>query len=171
MKRWASLPFAILIAGCVKTPLGYLDSSGSRAADTLLVLGWGFAAISSLVVLIIAALIGIAIRRSRRKAHAPDERGRIGQETGGVSAIYWGVGLSIPVLVAMAVWTFLSVQTIARPPRTPGLAVTVTGHRWWWQFDYQSPSDAYGNVSAANELVIPGGCAGAARPDQRRRHP
>lgn len=144
-----------MLGGCASTPLGYLEGSGSHSGDVLQSLGWGFLIISIAVIFIIAALILAGTRRShlRALASASDD---VGLETGAVSAIYWGVGLSIPVLIALAIWTFISVQAIATPPREPGLAVTVIGHRWWWEIDYQSPQP-FGAVRTANELVIPTG--------------
>lgn len=143
------------LAACASTPLGYLEGSGSRSGDVLQSLGWGFLAISVAVVLIIAALIIGGTQRARRRAvrSASDD---VGREGGAVSAIYWGVGLSIPVLIAMALWNFVAVQAVATPPREPGLAVSITGHRWWWEIDYQS-AQPFGTLRTANEMVIPTG--------------
>ncbi len=155
MRRWVALSTATALVGCNATPLGYLEGSGSRSGDLLQSLAWGFLAIAVAVILIIAALIVAATQRARGRAarSAPED---VGREGGGVSAIYWGVGLSIPVLIAMAIWNFLSVQAVATPPREPGLAVSVTGHRWWWEVDYQS-AQPFGTLRTANELVIPTG--------------
>lgn len=156
MKWCVTLPAAALLAGCASTPLGYFEGSGSRSGDILEALGWGFSAIACAVVIIIAGLIVVGTRRSRLRA-GESAADAVGREGGGISAIYWGVGLSIPVLVGMAIWTFLSVQALATPGRTPGLAISVTGHRWWWEVAYQSPSQPFGIVKTANELVIPTG--------------
>lgn len=155
MKRWIALFTTTALAGCASTPLSYLQGSGSRSGDLLQSLAWGFLAISVAVVLIIAALIVAATQRARGRGarSAPDE---VGREGGGVSAIYWGAGLSIPVLIAMAVWNFVLVEAVATPPRQPGLAVSITSHRWWWELDYQS-AQPFGTLRTANELVIPTG--------------
>jgi len=155
VKRWVAFSTATALSGCVSTPLGYLEGSGSTSGDLLQSLARGFLAISVAVVLIIAVLIVVATQRARGRA-ARSAPGDIGREGGGVSAIYWGVGLSIPVLIAMAVWTFVSVQAVATPPQEPALAVTITGHRWWWDIDYQSAQPS-GNLRTANELVVPTG--------------
>lgn len=138
------------------TPLGYLEGSAGPASRIIQYLGWGFLIICIAVVVLIATLIIVATNRARRSAanSAADE---IGSESNGVAAIYWGVGLSIPVLLGMAIWTFVSVRAIASPKSMPGLAITVTGHRWWWDIKYQAPSNPYGEVTTANELVIPVG--------------
>ncbi len=155
MRRGAPVIAAVLLTGCAATPLGYLEGSGSRSATILQSLGWGFTAISCVVVIVIAGLIGVGIWRGRVRAAA--EASDVGREAGGVKAIYWGVGLSIPVLIGMAVWTFLSVQALAVPSSSPTLAVSIIGHRWWWEIRYQSPLYPADIVTTANELVIPTG--------------
>lgn len=155
MRRWVALSSAPALASCASTPLGYLEGSGSRSGDLLQSLAWGFLVISVAVIVIIAALIVAATQRARGRAasSAPED---VGREGGGVSAIYWGVGLSIPVLIAMAIWNFVSVQAVATPAHEPGLAISVTGHRWWWDIDYQS-AQPFATLRTANELVIPTG--------------
>lgn len=135
-------------------PLSYLTGSGSRSADALETLAWGFSAISVAVVGIIALLIGFAIRRSRTRASGPDGN-QVGREEGGLALIWWGVGISLPVLLAMAVWNFLTTRLLAEAPGSPALSVKVTGHRWWWEIRYDD--DTSRAVSTANEMVIPVG--------------
>ena len=55
------------------------------------------------------------------------------------------------VLVAIAVPTLIYIFDIAEPPG-PGdaLVVNVTGHQWWWEFEYPEQ-----NVVTANEMHVP----------------
>ncbi len=135
-------------------PLSYLTGSGSRSADSLQTLAWGFLAICAAVVVIVAVLILLAIRRSRTRA-ATSDIGDVGREDGGLALIWWGVGLALPVLLAMALWNFLVTRSLAAVPSAPALTVKITAHRWWWEVRYQ---DAGGRaVTSANELVLPVG--------------
>jgi cytochrome c oxidase subunit 2 len=147
---------AALLGGCSATPLGYLEGSGSRSQDIIQDLGWGLLLICCAVVFLIIVLMAVAIARSRRRATNSDEND-VGRDSGGLRLIYWGVALSLPVLVGMAVWSFIASRAIATPPTTPGLAITVTGHRWWWELRYESPSQPFGVLASANEVVIPVG--------------
>lgn len=156
MRRRIALPAATLLSGCASTPLGYLEGSGSRSQDIIQTLGWGLLLICSAVVIIIIIIMTISIARSRQRA-MKSEASDVGRDGGGLPLIYWGVALSMPVLIGMAVWTFIASRAIAAPSTTPGLAITVTAHRWWWELRYESPSQPYGVVAGANELVIPVG--------------
>lgn len=132
-------------------PLGYMSGAGSRSAQTLEQIAWGFSAISVAVVVLIALLIGLAIARARK----PGDDGVVPRDGQGLKLIWWGVGLSLPVLLAMAVWNFLATRALATVPPGPGPTIEVTGHRWWWEVRYDDRSGV--PVTSANEMVIPVG--------------
>ncbi len=136
------------------TPLSYLTGAGSDSASLLQTMAWGFSAVMLVVVVAIIVLIGIAIARSRARAQR-EPMESVGPETGGLSLIWWGVGLSLPVLLALAGWTFVSARALANVPDAAGIEVTVTGHRWWWEVRYEGVAGH--TVTTANELVIPTG--------------
>ncbi len=137
-----------MIAG---SPLSYMTGGGSRSAIALQTLAWGFSAIAVIVVVLIAVLIALAIRRSRARAATADIAD-VGRDSGGLALIWWGVSLSVPVLVAMAVWNFLTTRLLADAPAGPAISVEVTGHQWWWGIRYQAGGR---EITTANELVIP----------------
>jgi cytochrome c oxidase subunit 2 len=142
------------LSGCAAHPMGYLEGAAGPLALTVQRLGLGFVAIVSLVVLIIAALILLAIARARRAARADGDVVRRGSH--GLQWIYWGVGISVPVLVAMTLWSFIATRDVSAAPGQAGIEVEITGHLWWWEMRYRA--DVPGNVfSTANELVIPTG--------------
>ncbi|CAN5272759.1 cytochrome c oxidase subunit II [soil metagenome] len=154
--RRLGLAGTFALGGCSGTPLGYMTGSGSASGDILQQIAWGFSAIAIAVTLIIILLIGMAIRVSVRRARRePDAR--VEREAGGLRFIYWGVGLSMPVLVAMAVWNFVATRAVAQPPSAPALTVAVTGHRWWWEIRYSDANHPDRVVTTANQLVIPTG--------------
>ena len=155
MKRpHVALP-ALLLAGCGSHPLGYLDHTDSAAADRIRILGLGFGAIAIGVTLVIVLLIGLAIVRGRRRLHA--EGDQVGRDMSGLYWIYWGVGISFPILVAMAVWNFVVTRAVTDPPRTPPLTVEITAHRWWWEIRYLDLQHPAGVFLTANDLVLPVG--------------
>ena len=148
------LPLALLgLAACAAHPLGYMSGGNGRVSGATESLAWGFTAISCAVMLIIAGLILVGILRARRAAKVEGETVRSG---GGLGFIYWGVGLSFPVLVAMAVWSFAVTRTMAQPPGEPAVNVDVTGNRWWWDIEYRDLDGARA-FRTANELTIPVG--------------
>lgn len=153
MKRRAVLA-ALPLGGCAAQPLGYMTDTAGHAADAISQIGWGLAIVSIIVVVLIAALIALAIARGRQRLCA--EGDVVGRDYGGLSWIYWGVGLSFPVLVALAVWTFIVTRAVAEPPRPTALTIEVTAHRWWWEVRYRGerPVDDF---VAANHLVVPVG--------------
>lgn len=138
----------------VTPPLSYMAGSGSRSADLLQDLAWGFSGICLFVVLAIAVLIGMALLRSRRR-RASQEGNAIGGGPDGLALIWWGVGLSVPVLIAMAAWSFLVTRSLAEAPRGQPMTIEVTAHRWWWEIRYLNAG--LPPVTTANELVMPAG--------------
>ena len=53
------------------------------------------------------------------------------------------------VLVVLLVLTLTTMVNVSEPKGTT-MRVTVTGHQWWWEFDYQGM-----NILTGNELHIP----------------
>jgi cytochrome c oxidase subunit 2 len=61
------------------------------------------------------------------------------------------------LLGIIAVPTVLTVFSINRAPKG-AMQVDVTGHRWWWQYDYRDKADPSKILfSTANEMHIPAG--------------
>ena len=151
MKRVGALGLTLGLAGCANRPLSYLDSTspiGSQIAS----LGWGLTAISVGVCIVIGVLLAVSIWRRRSGS----------LEVGPVNdrrAIRWigvGVAVSTIFLVGSAVWTLITVHSIAQPGTPSGLSVDVTGQEWWWSVKYNS-SDPSRQFTTANQLVIPVG--------------
>lgn len=153
MKRCAVFA-AFSLGACAPQPLGYMTGTAGQAADTIRQIGWGLSIVAVVVVILIVVLIALAIVRGRRRLAS--EGDGVGRDYGGLNWIYWGVGLSFPVLVALAVWTFIATRAAADPPRPTGLTVEITAHRWWWEIRYRGERPADDFVTA-NHLVIPVG--------------
>jgi cytochrome c oxidase subunit 2 len=59
------------------------------------------------------------------------------------------------ILAALAVPTVATIFSLATPARGADVVhITVTGHRWWWEYEY---TDAKPSFRTATEMVIPVG--------------
>jgi len=134
--------------------MGYLHTFGP-AADPVTSLGWGFIAVCTLVVLIIAGLLLVATLRARAPqaalANIP-----IAQPGGGLRWIYIGTGVSTVALLGLVVWTMFTLAAIAQPPGPPAFTIEIRAHQWWWEARYIDDEPDRTFVTA-NELHIPVG--------------
>ncbi|MDP9109719.1 MAG: cytochrome c oxidase subunit II [Pseudomonadota bacterium] len=126
-------------------------------------LGWVFAAICTLVCLVIAGLLWHAMLRARHgtadEASVTDgEMGPVARSGGnnGVRAIAIGTGISTLILVAMTTYALVVLQRTAHPAAPVALTIDVTGFDWWWRVDYPAVDGARG-FTTANEIHIPVG--------------
>ncbi|WP_425606018.1 cytochrome c oxidase subunit II [Paraburkholderia sejongensis] len=134
-------------------PLNYFLHAAGPAATPTMYLGWVFAAISTLVALLIAGLLIGALLRKRPAAPAED----LHAEAGGMRWIYVGTGISSVVLLAMLVYLLVTLESVASPASYPQLTITVTSYDWWWKADYGGDPNPARNFSTANEIHIPVG--------------
>ena len=138
-------------------PMGYLIADG-RMNATILPLMQGLLAVSIAVIVIVLALVvvGAALRFRRGPlGDVPIGDVPIG-ESPSTAWITIGLAVSTPVLLALVVWTSITMARIANPPTEPDLTIEVRGHQWWWEFVYhdRDPSQIF---ETANELHIPVG--------------
>jgi cytochrome c oxidase subunit 2 len=106
-------------------------------------------------ILVEGALVYAAIKFRRRPGQG------LPKQVHGHTAleITWTV---IPTILILALggWSVITLFELEKPPVSadnPILEITVTGHQWWWEFEYL---DADGNgkyITTANELKIPVG--------------
>lgn len=150
--RRALVFVALLPLSACSAPLSYLDAT-SPIAGAIASLGWGLTVISVGVCAVVAILLGVAILRGRASGSAQiapvNDR----------APIRWvgvGVAISLVFLLGSAIWTLVVVGAIGTPPQKSARTVTVTGHQWWWEVEYQS-SDPSRVFTTANQLVIPVG--------------
>jgi cytochrome c oxidase subunit 2 len=137
-------------------PMGYLKTHGP-SADPATRLNWGLLIISSLVVIIIGALVLYAALR-KRPSVPDDSRGYppVQPDTGGASWIYIGTGISALVLLGSTAWTIMTLSAVAAPRRQPVLMLEVTSHQWWWEVRYHGAGKSQ-VMTNANEIHIPVG--------------
>ena len=92
---------------------------------------WVLLALSALLFLGICAVLAYMVVRFRGRPGDPDPpqvAGHRGLE------IAWTVA-PLALLVVLFVATVGTVRAVERPASAP-LRVTVTGHQWWWEFEY-----------------------------------
>jgi cytochrome c oxidase subunit 2 len=137
------------LAACGPSPT-YLHGAG-YISERLATLGWVLLAIATVVVLVIAVLVPVAVLRRRPAAEGPMPQG------GGLRWIVVG-GIAVPavILLGTMIYSVSVLAETARPPARPALAVQVIGHRWWWEVRYPGTSPGEGFVTA-NEIHIPVG--------------
>jgi len=71
--------------------------------------------------------------------------------------IAWTIIPTILILV-LGVWSVVTLFELEPPPASANtLEVTVTGHQWWWEFEYQDADGSGRFINTANELVVPVG--------------
>ncbi len=65
----------------------------------------------------------------------------------------------IPTILILGVggWSVATLFRLDKPPASAGtpLEVTVTGHQWWWEFEYPNADGAGKVITTANELRVP----------------
>lgn len=148
----AFLPTSTALAENEAAPLNYFLHSYGPASMPTMHLGWVFASLSVAIFVIISALLVAAVFRNR-----PAEDNRlIGREDGGMPWIYIGTGLSACILFALAIYTLITLNAIAKPTHAPALTLTVTGYDWWWKVEYED-DDPTRRFVTANEIHIPVG--------------
>ena len=103
-------------------------------------------------VLVEGALIYIVIRYRRRpgQPRPPQIHGHTALE------VTWTI-IPTALILGLGIWSVFTLFELDQPPTDQGeiLEVTVTGHQWYFEFEYP---DADGNgkrISTANELKIP----------------
>jgi len=152
------LAVSLLLVACdANAKQSTFGTAGPVAEKQLLlfnVLLWVMVAV---FILVEGALLYAAVRFRRRPGQP------LPKQTHGNKAleITWTVIPTILIL-GLGLWSVVTLFEIDKPPASAAdnvLDVTVTGHQWWWEFEYP---DADGNgtvISTANELRVPVGRA------------
>lgn len=133
-------------------PLNYFLHSYGPASMPILHLGWAFAALLTLIFIVISLLLLWAVLRKR----SAEEPAAIEREGKGMLWIYIGTGLSTCILFALAIYMLATLNITSKPAQAPALTLTATGYDWWWKIEYddQDPSRRF---VTANEIHIPVG--------------
>jgi len=140
-----ALVLPILLSACTwggnHSPL----NPASGPTETVNRLWWIMFWMSIVIEALVAGLVIISLIRFRRKAGDPDPV----QISGNTRIeIAWTIAPAM-ILVVLLVLTLTTMVNISEPKGTT-MRVTVTGHQWWWEFDYQGM-----NIVTGNEMHIP----------------
>ncbi len=152
-KRWLLVLSSLFLSSIVLTACGenspsILNTFGPVAADES-VLFWVILIVSSIVFVAVEGTLVFSIFRFRERPGAPNPVQRHGNTT---LEIAW---TAIPTVVLFIVLFFtirglIQVSPQSQPVDPNTVNVTVVGHQWWWEFDY----DQY-SVDTADTLQVP----------------
>lgn len=148
----AFLPTSAASADNEVAPLNYFLHSYGPASMPTMHLGWVFVTLLSVIFVIISVLLVVAVFRSR----PTEDTHQIGREDEGMPWVYIGTGVSACILFALAIYTLITLNAIAKPTHAPALKLTVTGYDWWWKVEYEY-DDPTRSFVTANEIHIPVG--------------
>ena len=132
-----------------------LDTAGPQAAAIARQWWFAFYVASAVYVATIGALAW-ALSRARHRAYSgePLPADHEHRMTRGVSV---GVGLTLAILLVFLGYDFMLGRTVsAGSPAKHPLTITIIGHQWWWEVQYED-SIAQNIVRTANEIHIPVG--------------
>lgn len=142
-----------------RPPMWFFDNYGAQGRQ-LEGITWGLLLLSVAVVAIITLLVAVGlVLRARRGGALRDDRDAVRRrdETGAMTAIYFGLGLTTAVLIAFTVWTMDTLANVRVPPAEPAFTIEVTGRQWWWQVRYIDPQNPERDFQTANEIHVPVG--------------
>ena len=143
---WAAAALVLGACGSRRLPQDSLDPQGPVARKLDDLIDPVFVVAGLVFVLVQGLVIYSAVRfRRRSEDEAPVQiHGNAKLELG------WTVVPAL-ILLPIALFTVLTVADIDRQPEGPDVVrVNVTGHQWWWEFEYPERG-----VVTANELHIP----------------
>jgi cytochrome c oxidase subunit II len=133
----------LLLSGCGEGA-NMLDPHGVGAKD-IAGLFWVISWMAIGVFVVVEGLLVFAVFRFRSRAGAALPR----QVQGNTRLeVAWTI-LPTVVLLGVLIATFTTMKAVASPVPN-ALDITVTGHQWWWEFDYVQQG-----VATAGELHIP----------------
>jgi cytochrome c oxidase subunit 2 len=158
MKRGA--PLLALLAGC-QGAHHVLDPAGPQAARIARLMLLLFAVSAVVYGLVLVALAAAARRGTQRRRvdgtpdHSAATERRLARAVGGATLA------TVLILFLYLGATFstgraLTSLAAAGPPGAPPLTISVTGHQWWWEIEYEDTVPSR-TLLTANELHIPVG--------------
>ena len=111
--------------------------------------------IATVIFVLVEGMLVYAVWRFRRRSDADAPKQIHGNTR---LEIFWTI-LPAVLLAGIGVPTVVTIFDVAERPVGNVVNVKVTGHQWWWEYEYMDVKlpDGSGNLKTANELVIPTG--------------
>jgi cytochrome c oxidase subunit 2 len=135
-------------------------SPGGVQAEHILRLWQGTLALCTLVFVLVAGAVLIALWRApRASADSAPDLGALDQpEPGPRRAVAWAAVLSFIGLAGLLWADVRTGSALAQLPADGALRIDLTGRQWWWQAVYHDPLTGQ-RFATANELHLPVGRA------------
>lgn len=152
---------SLLLTGCLSDPQSSLHAAGKYARSANRLFEGVFIIVVIVFVVVEAAIVLFLVKYRER----PGDELPVQIHGHTRAEVIWTV-IPAVILAGVAIPTVKMIFDFARvPPKADRIDVCVTGHQWWWEYQYvKSPGDACPNqglpstdvaVTTANELVIP----------------
>lgn len=117
------------------------------AAARIAELWWFLFAAAAAIFVVIVGLLLVALIRHGREVVIHD--GKVDEDRNVRPLLFIGTGLTTLILIATAVYTFVTMSALAVPEEASAHTFDVIGKRWWWEVRYD------GETVGANELHFP----------------
>jgi len=149
--------FSFLLSGCEGASSTMLPVTTSGVVISNLM--WIVFGVAAVVFVVVETLLVISILKFRHKQKDPLQKADLPEQVEGNQFFetLWTMAPAIVLAIIFAL-TVVALQTVINPPQDGSTAITnanmlnirVTGHQWWWQFDYPNLK-----ITTADEFHIP----------------
>lgn len=131
-----------------------IDTAGPRAHEIAQLMTL-FTAVCAVVYLIVIGVLIWALMRKRARPRLASEAERESADRKARVVVGWATALTVLILISLGLSEFFVKRSLSQPPQDP-LLITITGHQYWWEIEYDNP-DPSQRLRTANELHIPTG--------------
>jgi cytochrome c oxidase subunit 2 len=136
-----------------------LDPAGVQA-HSISKLWWGFFWVTAVVYVLVIVFMFAAISRRRRGRSDPSEPPIVSPDRMSERRMTFTVGsatgLTVVIMFVLLICDFVTGRSIHGASDPNPVEITITGHQWWWEVEYERASPS-ANVRTANEIHIPVG--------------
>jgi cytochrome c oxidase subunit II len=148
IRRGSAIAIAALCVGCSE-PMS-MFSNASEPAARVRNIAWFMIILAAIVYVIVIGAMIVAARRNREGDPLAVDLSRPG--------VKWVVigGIIMPALILAAVFVVGETALGAYPHERPVVTISVIGHQWWWEAEYQF-AQGPAQFRTANEIHIPVG--------------
>ena len=139
-------------AGCRGGTQSVIDPAGPQSRR-ISFLWWLMLIVLSVVYVIVMITLFLAVRRGRQReqsATEPETEQRLTRR------VAMAVGLTVVILFSLLLFDFTTGRAIYSVQSNDAIEIKVTGHQWWWDFEYIAAVPSQ-RVRTSNEIHIPVG--------------